>query len=194
MAKRQKVAPAHVFMEYFGAGTPYRPFSEADETRLGERLPNVMKTILKKDGWCSYRDQVLWLCDPDDWVPAARAWMPECVDADVLVRSGFGDLFVWDGGNFWFVNVHTATAMMMVPDADWFFSQSLTDKEFAPSTHLPERLAKAREQAGPLEWDEMYAYTPALAIGGSQETSKIERVKAREAQAMLAKLAPLKRC
>lgn len=193
MAKKQKVSPAQAFWDCFGAGTTYRPFTAEDEARLGKRLPEVMKTILAKEGWCSYRDQVLWLCDPDDWQAAARARLPEGAVADVLVRSAFGDLFVWDGGNFRFINVHESIAMLMVPDADWFFSRSLTDPEFAPSTHLPERVAAARAQAGPLQWDEMYLYVPALALGGSQETSKIERGKAPEALAMLAALAPLKR-
>jgi hypothetical protein len=44
-----------------------------------------------------------------------------------------------------------------------------------------------------LEWNELYTYVPALVLGGSVETSRIERVQALEALVMLAQLAPIRR-
>lgn len=188
-----EMSAADKFLQAFGPGESYRPFTEADDARLGESIPEVMRAILRREGWCSYKEQVLWLCDPDDWRPAARAWFPGDAGARVVARTGFGDLCVWDGAIFWFVMVHESLVMESVDDADWFFSQVLPADDFAPQTYLPGRVRAARGQAGPLEWDETYAYAPALALGGSVKTSRIERVKAAEALVMLAGLAPIRR-
>ncbi|HEV7667218.1 MAG TPA: contractile injection system tape measure protein [Thermoanaerobaculia bacterium] len=117
----------------------------------------------------------------------------DAADAQILARTGFGDLFVWDGELFWFAMVHESIVMGSVDDADWFFSRTLLAKDFAPQTYLPQRLAAARQAAGGLEWNEMYTYVPALALGGSPTTSRIERVQALEALALLAGLAPIQR-
>ena len=58
---------------------------------------------------------------------------------------------------------------------------------------LPPRVAAARKSAGPLAWDEMYTYEPALALGGSEKTSEVKRVKAREQLVTLAHAAPITR-
>jgi hypothetical protein len=193
MARKTKMSAADKFLKVFGPCTSYRPYDKKDDARLADRIPEVMRNILKKEGWCSYKDQVLWLCDPDDWKPAAHAWFTGVKDAQGLARSGFGDLCVWDGKMFSFVMVHESLVMEMVDDADRFFSRVLTDDEFAFQTYLPERVRAARQKAGSLEWDEIYTYTPALALGGSMKSSRVERVKAFEAITLLASLAPIRR-
>lgn len=192
--KRQSKNPAtEQFLKTFGPGVTYRKYGDDDDARLAKRIPEVMREILKKQGWCSYKEQVLWLCDPDDWKPAVRAWFPDAKGAQVFLRTGFGDLCVWDGELFWFVLVHESMAMGTVDDGDWFFSQTITSKGLAPQTYLPERVGAARRVAGSLHWDEMYTYVPALALGGDPSSSRIEKVKAQEALTMLAGLAPIKR-
>lgn len=191
---KKRASAAATFRATFGPGVAYRPFTSDDEQRLAERLPPAMLELLRADGWCSYRDQVLWLTDPDEWAPALRAWLGPDTDAECLLRSGFGDLFYWQHGqHFWYLNPHEANAMMMLaPQTDWFFTHSLTAAGFAPSTHLPVRVAAARAAVGPLAGHEMYLYVPALALGGSQETSRIEKGSAMEAHAMLAQLTRLR--
>jgi hypothetical protein len=181
------------FTKTFGRGIQYRTYSESDAARLEKRLPDVMQEILKRDGWSSYKDQVLWMTDPDDWVVAARAWFADVPGAQVFLRTAFGDLIVWDGTVFWYVMVHESVALKSGDNADWFFARTLPSKGLAPSSYLPKLVKSAKKTAGPLEWDEMYTYVPALALGGSEETSRVEPVKAREALVMLASLAPIRR-
>lgn len=191
MVSSNKLSASKKFRQFFGPGVCYRPFDIDDQKKLADRIPKVMLEILKNDGWCSYKDQILWLCDPDDWQPAAQAWCTWAPNAQVVARTGFGDLFIWDGEMFWFCQVHESLCMRTVGNSDWFFSRMLTSHDFAPQTHLPVRIRKAKELAGPLNWNEMYTYVPALALGGSEESSRIERVKAIEALTMLAELAPV---
>jgi hypothetical protein len=179
------------FEKAFPSGAPYREYTKADDERLTGRIPDVMRMILKKDGWCSYREQIFWMCDPDDWIPAARAWFPESTSAQVLGRSSFGDLFVLDKC-YWLTAPHRSVILQSTERSDWFFGETVTSKRFMLQADLPEHRA-AQKAAGPLEWDEMYTYEPTLARGGTMETSKVERVKAREQLVILAQLAPIRR-
>ena len=192
MAPRKKASASEAFRQFFGPGHCYRPFEADDQKRLADRIPKVMQEILDNDGWCSYKDQVLWLCDPDDWQVVTQAWCTWSPSAQVVARTGFGDLFIWDGEMYCYFLVHEFLYMRTVDDPDWFFSRMLTSHDFAPQTHLPSRVQAAKEVAGPLACDEMYTYVPALALGGSEESSRIERVKALEALTMLATLAPIR--
>jgi hypothetical protein len=193
MNRRTKQSASGEFLKVFGPGVQYRKYEEADEARLAGRIPRVMQEILQKEGWCSYNNQVLWICDPDDWQSAARAWFPAAANAQVFLRTGFGDLFVWDGELFWYALAHESIAMGTVDDPDWFFSRTLTSKQLVLQGHLPAQMRIAQARVGPLQWNEMYSYVPALALGGDVTTSRIEKVKALEALGMLAELAPIQR-
>jgi hypothetical protein len=185
--------PAREFVSGHKLDEAYRPFTAADRKRLGKRIPKPMREILERDGWASYDGQALWLCDPADWEDAAKPWLPEdAIACDVLVRSAFGDLLVWDGDRYWLVMPHDSARIGDTSDAEWLFEATLQDKGFHfndPET-LEETTA-ARNQCGPLEWDEMYNYAPALAIGGDRKESEIAREDARVALTILSQLAPI---
>jgi hypothetical protein len=192
MAKKPVPTPAAQFWNVFGKGTRYREYSADDASRLAGRLPEVMLNILTSEGWCTYDGEVLWLCDPDDWETAARCWQPEDKPVEVFLRSGFGDLVLWDGSDAWFINVHESYGMLIGDDPDWIFAKTLTDAEFAFRTYLPELVARAHEQADPLAWDEIYTFVPALALGGNEKSAKIVKAKALEALDILRQLQNLK--
>src|ERR1041384_2267071 len=111
MGRSKKEPASEAFLRAFGVGAQYRKYEPADDARLAPRIPNAMREVLKKDGWGSYKEQVLWLCDPDDWKAAVPIWFPTTPRSEVLGRTAFGDLFVWDGQLFWFAMVHEASVM-----------------------------------------------------------------------------------
>jgi hypothetical protein len=186
-------AALKTFRDTFGAGTRYREFTKSDETRLKKRVPGMLLKLLHEDGWRSYREQVLWTCDPDEWVPAADAWFPKSSGARIMARSAFGDLFAWDGRKFAIVLVHESLVMSGGDDDVWFFGRTLTSQTFLMQTVLPARIRAAHGTAGPLEWDEMYSYVPAIALGGDYKKSRVERVKAQEQLSILSQLVPIRR-
>jgi len=170
----------------------YRAFSDKDRKRLGKRLPEIMLSLLDRDGWCSYDDQLFWLCDPDDWEKAARAWLPEESTAcDVLVRSSFGDLLVWDGERFWLVLPHLSQRIGQTSDPNWLFGSALGKAGVHFHGDLADETAAARKACGPLEWDQIYNYAPALALGGSAADAEIAREKGVVALSILSQLAPI---
>lgn len=160
--KKSLAATLKSFDAAFGPAVPYRAFTQKDNARLQARLPPTLMALLQRDGWCSYKEQVLWSCDPDDWQAAAKAWLSDKARAELVMRTSFGDLMVWDGEIFWYAMVHDAIVASTVDDDAWFLSQTLTAKDFALQAHLPVRTRQAKKVAGELVPDEMYAYVPAL--------------------------------
>lgn len=124
------------FQKAFPSGVCYRKYTQADDDRLVGRIPEVMRMILRKDGWSSYREQILWICDPDDWAPAAHAWFPQSPSPQVLGRSAFGELFVLDE-IFWLTLPHQSVILTSSDDSNWFFGETLTSKTFMLQEDLP---------------------------------------------------------
>jgi hypothetical protein len=193
MAKWPIGEALEAFREVYGTGEKYRDYTESDEKRLAKRIPDIARTILKEDGWCSYNGQVFWLCDPDDWKEPVRAWFPKERSAVALARTAFGDLFVTSGSTFFQAYPHHSQMMPGTKDPGWFFGRTITAKTFMTVSEIPAKVRAARKAAGPLEWDEMYTYVPALALGGNEKKSKIERVKARERLVILSQLRSIDR-
>jgi hypothetical protein len=184
----QSQASAKSFWKCFGEGESYRP---ANSATLSAALPEAMRVIVAKRGFCSYREQAFWLCDPDEWRDAASPWFPDRPSVDVLGRSAFGELLVRDGDMFRYARVHQSVVLTLGGDADRLFAKTLTDPEFSLNADTPAAVKRARTAAGPLNPDEIYGYVPALALGGDTRSARIERVKAREHLAILAHLAPI---
>ena len=191
--KKKKKTAADAFLKAYGDGVQYRKYTEADAKRLASRIPEPMREILERQGFCSYKDQAFWFCDPADWEAAGKAWFSDAEHPEVLARTAFGDLFVWDHEMFWIALVHTSEEIPLIGDAGWFFSQTLTSRDFPFVSELPGRVRDAEKSAGTIEWDEIYGYVPALALGGNKKRSRVEVAKALEALVMLSELAPIRR-
>jgi hypothetical protein len=183
---------AKKFLARHKADASYRPFTAADRKRLGNRLPEVVRAILEKDGWSSYDKQVLWLCDPDDWQEACAPWLPEgAKSCDMLVRSSFGDMVAWDGETFWLILPHSSARIRQTADPDWLFNATFQQEAFHFNDEIRAETAAAAKKCGKLEWDQMYNYAPALALGGSKEESEIAKEDARVALSILHQIAPI---
>jgi hypothetical protein len=191
-SKKDLSQAVEAFRKAFPPDESYRSFKAIDAKRLGERLPPALRLLAEGDGWASYADQSLWLCDPDEWNGVASPWMEEGAEtADVVMRSGFGDLVVWDGAVFWLVMPHESARMRYALRDDFLLRYSLPKPETYFQLELPERMARGRKEAGPLKHDTIYTFVPALALGGDEKKSKVETAKAREGLSILAQLAPV---
>ena len=180
------------FHKGHGDARVYRPWGDADAKRLGARLHPELRALAEEDGWASYDRDALWHCDPDDWDGVADRWMAEeTKQKDVLFRSGFGDLLVWDGTYVWLVRPHLSARMRLARRIDFLIGFAFQDPDFFLNRDLPAMMARAREKGGRLAPDEIYTFVPALALGGSEERSRIVKAKAKEALDILAQLSPV---
>lgn len=173
------------FRQVYGQGKQYRPCGPAEQARLEPAVPEYLLEHLKLDGWAGYRDGLLWTVDPQDFEPVVQAWKLPGKHPIAVARTAFGSLyllreFVTPKGTTGFaileLNPHTGDYMLVGPSARIFLTESLAQPDYF-KTILREADAKraARDQ-GPLAWDEMYGYEPALALGGARKPENVRRV------------------
>ncbi|HGF4018604.1 MULTISPECIES: GAD-like domain-containing protein [Burkholderia cepacia complex] len=160
------------------------------------KLPNKLLDYWQEYGWCGYGKGLLWTVDPDEWEDELEAWIGETefMERDayyVIARTAFGGLVLWGEKTGQSLKVITPYGMIFPsfdeeeyqedgPDLtiQLFFSTAskemfdLLDSEKAP---LFER---ALEKLGPLDHTTMYGFVPALALGGTPELERLQKLDA----------------
>jgi len=171
----------------------YKAFTLQDEERLAERLPPEVIELLKADGFASYGEQQLWSVDPDDLGELVLPWKAGAEAAIPIFRTAFGCLFLWDGKRVHYANIHFHTVTICAPRVRFLFSDTFMDEGFMTKVVGSERIKRAQNELGQLSPNEAYFWVPALALGGSQETSRLDKGGLRELLAIQAQLAPIVR-
>jgi hypothetical protein len=180
-----------MFDGFFRSKSRYRALEDNELDGLAEELPEVLIALLRRDGLCSYNDGLLWTCDPNEWAPLCKPWFPKGKNSKVVMRTALGEPYIWDGDLVWKGLVHEARTTYAAPGLDIFISSYLTQSSLYRSTGLGSALKKGLRQAGPLAFDEMYFWVPALLLGGDPATSKLEKGKASVALEILAQQAEI---
>jgi hypothetical protein len=178
------------FKKQYRADPPYKKFTEEDRARLGARVPDIFIELASKHGWCSFNRQLLWLCDPDDWKGVAKPWLPSG-SGNLLARTAFGDMVVSAGKKIWLILPHSATRIRLSDDPNWVVGVTLGDAGYEELAELPELVEAARAKVGELDRQQMYNYAPALALGGSGETSEVAKDDMKVALNIIRQLAPV---
>jgi hypothetical protein len=164
------------FRESFGAPATYRPYDEAARARLAGRLPDGLEALLLEDGFAVYADGLVTTCDPDDLEPAARAWFPDNPEVVLFGHGAFGDVFVWDGQEVGVLDPHVGQLDPVALDAEELFEMAFTRPSYRERALHAARAADRAGALGAPSWDEMFAYEPALALGGSGALDTVRRV------------------
>ncbi|MQX37343.1 GAD-like domain-containing protein [Roseospira navarrensis] len=181
------------FRDRFGPPTAARPADPAVCERYAARLPAALIEEWRESGWAAYADGRLWLVNPDDYTEAMDEWLPDlCADPDtrplVFARSAFGDLLVaHDADSTGQLNVHYGRFVDLVAEPDDFLDL-LLDLPYLADALDGDLAAQAVLRAGPLAADEMFAFQPALALGGARHLDHVVKVKMEPHLAILVQL------
>lgn len=190
------------FLENFGPAIDRRDVPPEVLERFKGKLPDQMLAYWREQGWCGYADGLYWTVNPEDYEPVLDAWLGDSkfVEDDalhIIARSVFGHLLIWGersgycarlfAPGSYVVKVKTETQKKDLDMAarSFFSIQKRDVYEFDG------RFAQAKHRLGRLSRDEMYGYVPALALGGSDDVSHLEKVKAVEHLIFLAQLTDL---
>lgn len=163
------------FDAFAGKPSRYADFLPADESRLKDRLSEGYLSLLKRDGWASYRKQAIWTCDPDKMTNVKASWLGKFPNAEIFMRTAFGDFFFWNEKYCWTCSVNTSQILYSSQNVTWFFVDILSSPAFLKSLGLPKFSNRAAKKLGPLVADEVYFWNPAFALGGGYSTSTIEK-------------------
>ncbi|MDE2597474.1 MAG: DUF1851 domain-containing protein [Sphingomonadales bacterium] len=169
----------------------YAEFDAAARDRLASRLPPILLALLGRDGFCSYNDGFLWTCDPDEWNGMAQPWFPKRKGWESILRTAFGETFLWNGKEVWLAKVNDAQTVYCAARAEIFLAVYLTLASFLKDSGRLAEFKKALRKIGPIAADEVYIWVPSLLIGGDSGSSKIDKGKAAVALDILSQQAKI---
>ena len=179
------------FHRTHGAPVTYRDASDEAMARLSQRLPAELVELFRADGFAVYGGGLFSTVDDRDVEAARASWLPSFPQISLFGHGAFGELFIWDGGTVQILLPHLARVGFVTGSITGFFEETLTRPTYIEHTLRKEAAANAERLVGPLAWDEMYGYEPAIALGGSGEPDTIRRYKLVEHHILLSQLQEL---
>ena len=176
-----------------------------------DKLPTRLLNYWSEFGFCGWGNGIFWTVDPNDYSEILKLWLQgtefekrenDGIDKyHVIGRSAFGRLFIWGEKSGNSLKIDPLYGMLFPTDSYEEFSSrggdTTVDLYFATKkkNEMDEKdvegsllFDKASEKLGLLEPDEMYAFVPALALGGTNKLENLKKVKVIEHLNFLADL------
>jgi hypothetical protein len=172
------------------------------------RLPASLIDFWNEEGWGSYADGMLKICDPELFVGVLQLIFKNDKDfkpreCSIFAFTVFGRLFGWHP-------VHREFSIDLIDyslsASSYVHPEEKTNEEIEIASYLTtfkkERndlrdesdkliYARAVKKLGHPALDECFGFFPALPLGGQKIVQNLKRVKAREHFALLAQLRPI---
>lgn len=176
------------FVKHHGNGSKCEDATKAIIEQYLAVLPAELIAFWSETGWCAFSKGLFWVVNPADFVGVADEWFETKDSLIVIGRSAFGNLLIWDGSKALFLDVLYGKYIQLSEFIDDFFDMSLSDKSFLENVLNQSVFEQALQKLGELERDEVYAFEPALALGGEMIVDNLNKVKLKEHLSILAQL------
>jgi hypothetical protein len=165
-----------------------RSFSQHELAELSIRdVPRDICDFLQAEGLCAYQNDFLWTTLPQQHDEILSEWGLKPKQCITFLRTALGGLCF----------LHKESVHQLDPLSAVVYKSDLTFCQFMNlfvpmNAFVESAYVDVYERGKPsvrLEHDEMLALVPALPLGGSLESSRLEVVKMREQMTFLAQLA-----
>lgn len=184
------------FLEQFG--NPQSPKLVSDEIldKYSGILPSRLLEYWKAYGFCSFKDGLFWIVNPDDYHDTMQTWLKGTgvMEQDafhVIARTGFGSMLLWGKrtGQSWTIDIKDSELFNEGGDEKRinegkeneslkaFFAVFSPESADLEDVDTDEPIfEQAVKKFGPLEEDEMFTFEPALFLGGEQTFKTVNKV------------------
>lgn len=168
------------------------PASSIDKYR--SILPEALLGYWRDEGWCSYADGLFWIVDPDAYKATLDMWLEgsglaEIDNYHVIARDAFGSLYAWGERYQRKITVSSLAGGIVAlknqlhkpnpqPDRSvgiFLGSSTRESLDFEDNQGKP-LFQRALAKLGPVGEDEMYAFEPALCIGGKADLEHLVKL------------------
>jgi hypothetical protein len=183
------------------------PVDKETLDRYRGKLPDRLLGYWEAFGFCGYGDGLFWTVNPADYEEILELWLKDTPlwgreNYYVIARTAFGRLYIWGDKSGWTSKLtpHEHSILPRDIPSDPISEEekerfigifiSGMNKNNSDSYDKDEKplFKKALKKLGQLEADEMYAFVPALALGGLADLKFLQKVKLQEQLSILAQL------
>ncbi len=191
-AKISEIRGFDRFIEKRGKTKEFGKPSNSTIVQYQNKLPDFLIKVWQTYGFASYANGLFFVTSPEPFEQIVNLYFGKEHTYTVFSHTSFGDLLLWDSEkpSVISLNANTGRGVRMVDDGDidGFFAFGMNNDRFY-KVHRYELHLKAVEKFGQLEPDQVFAFVPALALGGSEKLGSIKVVQLREYLAIIAELA-----
>ncbi len=175
--------------------TSRREVPAASIDKYQSKLPPALLGYWREEGWCSFADCLFWIVDPDAYKATLDMWLQgsglaEIDNYHVIARDAFGSLYAWGERYQRKITVSSLAGGIVAlknqlrkpnpqPDRSlgiFLGSTSRDSLDFDDNQGKP-LFQRALAKLGTVAEDEMYAFEPALCIGGKADLEHMVKVK-----------------
>lgn len=177
----------------WGEPTDSRPVPPEVLEKYRPIMPPVLISYWESEGFCQFKHGLYFSVNPDDWQPVVDAWLEDTPFASMgpfyaITRNAFGRVELF--------NESIGAAASITPLKGWVSSRSLEPEDergldssvrlhfgmSSPESHLFKDIDRkplfdrALKKLGPVGWNEMYAFEPALFLGGAPKLEHLVKL------------------
>lgn len=146
-----------------------------------EKVPNLLIDLWKSDGFGKYNNGLIEMVNPKDFEPVLWTWLGREVENYVpFAISGFGELFYYrklteTDEDVCMIDIQYRKIETIVWSLESFFENFLTEEEDRKDWLREDLFNEAISKQGNLSINEVFTFTPALAIGGAEELQYLKK-------------------
>ena len=172
------------FLNEYGPGIRFHSFSEQEIEKISKVLPENIVLFLKNEGISCFGKRFFWSVNPAFFEDILAKWGIK--KGYVFMRTAFGACIYFQKEEYFYLDPFFGRIVSLDDDAYLILNYSLRMESILEHAFFKDQFDRLITHPEVLQEDEMFALAPALKLGGSFETSKIEQVKLSEHHTFLA--------
>ena len=184
------------FISKFGEATRRAEAPASSIQKWREKLPVQLLKYWQEEGWCEYAKGLFCTVDPNEYEDLVDEWLRDTkldeLDAfHVIARSAFGDLYACGEKTGRSVTIACAINMISAIPKELkpktsaeldlsirsFFAFSKPTRFDMKDENGQPLFERALAKLGPLEYDEIFGFEPAIVLGGKMRLENLTKVK-----------------
>lgn len=145
-------------------------------------------TFLESFGVSSFSSALFYSVDPTSTKELLKDWNPNWETCSPMIRSAFGSIFYFQNKKIWQLDPVFQVQKQLPMDTNIFLNVFLCNDAFLNSAFYKDIFDQVVDKLSPPAIDEVYAFVPALALGGSKTPESVQKVKLKEHLLLLSQL------
>jgi hypothetical protein len=153
------------------------------------KLPADILFFWETYGFGTFMDGYLKVVDPEYFQEfLEQTYAPAATPSTVFAVTAFGDILVWEKEYVNQINYRMGSEKTQGKKISNLFNIFFINWDTVEKALSAKNYLAAVERLGECAYDECYAYTPALALGGAEKVENLQKVKLREHMMILSGL------
>jgi hypothetical protein len=167
-----------LFETRFGQGVKYKEF-KLSQIKPYPFLPIFFVDKLKSEGYLEYLKGFWHLIKPDHLKTEISQYL-KLENVCPIIKNAFGCFIVYFNSGYYHLDIHTGNFGYLSDNLGIILNATLIDDFALRDMFLMDYFEDALDKFGQVNQDEIYAFNPALQLGGKLSIDSLIKVKARE--------------